>query len=203
MKSQRKSKLIRDRIVIYIIASVLLFVLFCGVGAGIAFLTLRLPAFSFPEKYTVYYGFEKLEKDEMESAAYKIGEVADNQAVYINFSELASYGGFYVSGDAEHLRYILPAADGQEDSQFAAVNGSNEIDLNGTVVHLSAPAIMKKDQLYLPLEFIDLYVEGISVVVDEDEENAYILEFDDESEIYLTASAQMPADPIDRTALDE
>lgn len=203
MKSKRRAKLIRDRIFVYVIASALLFVLICAIGVGIAFLTLKLPTISLPEEYTVYYGSEKLEKDDMESATYKIGEVADNRTVYVNFSVLAEYGGFYVSGDKDRLRYILPTADGTEDSQFVATDDSNEIDLNGTVVHLSSPAVIREEQLYLPIEFVDFYIQGISVLADEEEENAYILKFDDGAEFYLIASPQQPTEPIDRSALDE
>lgn len=203
MKSKRRVKLVRDRIIIYVIASAILFVLICGIGAGIAFLSLRLPAVSLPEEYTVYYGSETLDKDDMESLTCKIGEVADNRTIYINFSMLAEYAGFYVSGDDEQLRYILPAADGSEESQFAATDGSKAVDLNGTVVHLSAPAVIQADELYVPIEFVDFYIQGISVVADEEEKNAYVLKFDEESEFYLTASPQKAADPIDRTALDD
>lgn len=207
MNSKRKARVVRGRIIVYLIASLLLCLVLCGIAAAYVFISAKLPSFSLPVEYTVYYGDESCYKDgetdtdEMEDESYKIGEISDNDTVYVNFSSLADYCGFYVSGDDSSLRFILPAADGTEDSQFTAHADSNAIDLNGTTVHLSAPAVLAEGNLYLPIEFLDLYVQGITVLSEED--NEYFLFCSSKAEFYLTASPQAPDKPIDRTALEE
>lgn len=213
MKSKRKVKLLYGRIVVYLIASAILFVLIGLLAAGYTFLTAKLPSLSFPVDYTVYHGNEnnykvkpdgelEIKKSNFKKGTYEIGQFYDNSAVYINFSSLAEYCGFYVSGDGDRLRYILPASEGSSDSLFCITDGSNAVDLNGTTIHLTSPAVMSDGSLYMPLEFVDFYIEGITIKVDEKNENIYYLLCDSDFEFYLTASPQSPSDPIDRTALN-
>lgn len=202
MKSNRKARMIRNRIIVFVIASALLFLLISAVTVGALFLSVKLPSVSFAEEYSVCYGSENEKVSKMDSASYKFGQFGDHDTVYTNFTALADYCGFYISGDDTTLRYILPAHDGSEDSQFAVTAGSSEIKLNGTSVYLSAPAVMVNGDLYLPIEFIDLYIQGITVSVDEKDPDTYILRCSNQSAFYLIASEQTPSSPIDRSALE-
>lgn len=216
MSSKRKARIVRGRIIVYLIASLLLCLLLLGIAAVYVFISAKLPSLSFPVEYTVYYGDESYYKDsmassdeeeqddykdEMEEVSYKFGQFTDNDTVYVNFSALADYCGFYVSGNSSSLRYILPASDGSVDSQFTARADSNAVELNGTTVHLSSPAVVADEKLYLPIEFLDLYVQGITVISEED--GVYLLLCSSDAEFYLTASPQRPDEPIDRSALDD
>lgn len=214
MKSKKKARVVRGRVIVYLIASAILFFVICGLAAGYMFLSAKWQSISFPVEYTVYYGSEndykvisddevEITKRNFENDTLKIGQIADNQTVYVNFSALAEYCGFYVSGDSNRLRFILPAADSSEPSQFSATADSNRVDLNGTTVHLSAPAVMSQGQLYLPLEFVDFYIEGISVVNDLEDENVFYLLCSSQAQFYLTASPHVPNEPIDRSALSD
>lgn len=203
MKSKRKTKMIRDRIIVYVITSALLFCVICVLMIGALALTLKITTFSFTKEYTIYYGTGNAAKRDMESLTYKEGQYGYPDTIYVNFSEIAEYCGFYVSGGGDRLRYIIPASNGSEDSQFVASSDSNRIDLNGTVVHLSAPAVIDGSNLYMPIEFFERYVNGISVEQDEKDEDVYILRCDKEMQIYLTASKQESLSSVDRSALDE
>lgn len=203
MKSKRKARQVRNRVIVFVIAAALLFALISVVTIGVLFLSVKLPSISFPKEYSVYYGSENEKKGQMDSMTYKAGQFGDEQSVYMNFSALAEYCGFYVSGDGTRLRYILPSQDGSEDSQFVVCAGSNQVDLNGTAVHLSAPAVIDGGDLYMPIEFVDLYIQGITLSVDEKEPNEYYLRCSKQADFYLIASPQTPSAPIDRSALDD
>lgn len=212
--TKRKARVVRGRVIVYLIASAILFLLICAIAAGYIFLSAKWPSFSFPVEYTIYYGSEndyrvksddevEIKKRNFKQDTYKIGQFTEGQTVYVNFSALADYCGFYVSGDDSHLRFILPAVGDTEASQFAASAGSNEVDLNRTTVHLSAPAVMNDGVLYMPIEFVDFYIEGISVVPDREDSNVFYLLCSKDAAFYLPASPASPSEPIDRTALDE
>lgn len=204
----------RARIIVYLIASALLFAIICALTAGYIYLSAKWPSFSFPKEYTVYYGSEnaygvnadnevQIKKRELKNESLKIGQFGDENTIYVNFSALAEYCGFYVSGDGERFRYILPAADIAEPSQFSVASGSNAVELNGTTHHLPAPAVVSGETLYMPLEFIDYYIEGISVVLDEKDDHVFYLLCDSDAVFHLTASPLSSNDPIDRSALDD
>lgn len=214
MKSKQKARLMRARIIVYLIASALLFAIICALTAGYIFLSAKWQSFSFPDEYTVYYGSEnackvnadnkvEINKSDLKKEELKVGQYGDEKTVYINFSSLADFCGFYVSGDDEHMRYILPAANGSEASQFSVRAGSNAVDLNGTTIHLPSPAVVNGETLYMPIEFVDYYIEGISVALDEEDEQVFYLFCSNDAEFYLTSSPLSPSEPIDRSALDE
>lgn len=220
-KLKQKRRLFIARLILFLLTTVILTALICSLAAGGIFLSAGLNGFSLPEKYTVYYGKEnnfKIVEDKDEETgevtprvkltdfkndSYKIGEIADNSTLYVNFSALAEFCGFYVSGERDRIRYILPDSNGMEESYFVVYPDSNKIDLNGTVIHLSVPAVLEGDALYLPLEFVDLYIHGISVETVEWKEDVYYLLCSQTSEYYVTASLPTPGETIDRTMLEE
>lgn len=212
--SKRKAKLAWGRIIFYLIASAVVFLLICGIAAGYVFLSAKLPSISlFADEYTVYYGNEagykvndegktELKSGSFKKITYEFGAYSEDETLYVNFSALAEYCGFYVSGDDRTLRYIVPSAEGGEDAQFTVTAGSNAIDLNGTTLHLANPVVLSDGTTYMPLEFVERYLQGISLVADENKENVYYLLCSSTSDFYLASSPQTPIDPIDRTALD-
>lgn len=198
---RRRERKIR-RILVFIIAVLLAVLLICGMAAGYIWLSVKLPSLSMPEKYSVYYGAESTSVSRMDYATYKRGQFGDKDIIYVNFSAIAGFCGFYVSGDSSRLRFILPAVNGSEDSEFTVRTGSSEIDFGGTTGHLNAPAVMEGETLYMPVDFIETYIEGISVGMDDKRKNAYVLRCSDEGIFYLNASGQLPNSEIDRTALE-
>lgn len=220
-KAKQRRRIFVARLLIFLIAVILLTAVVCALASGCIFLSAALNGFSFADKYSVYYGKENNfkiieEKDEdtdevkvrvkltdFSSRAYKVGEIADNDALYVDFSSLAEYCGFVVSGQADRIRYILPGTEGRQDSYFVAYPDSNRIELNGRAVYLSAPAILSDGSLYLPIEFVDRYVHGISVETVEGKENVYYLLCSQTSDFFVTASEPTPDAAIDRSALDE
>lgn len=211
--SKRKARLAWGRIIFFALSATLLFIVICALAAGYIFLSAKLPSISFAEDYTVYYGNEagyKVDKEgkvtlksgSFKKNSYKLDEFSAAQTLYVDFSALAEYCGFYVSGDGDELRYIVPSADGSADTQFTVTADSNAVDLNGTTLHLADPAVMSGGALYMPLDFIEHYLQGISVVPDENKENVYYLLCSSSSDYYLASSVQSPSQPIDRTALD-
>lgn len=213
MKSKRKTRLMWGRIIVYLIASALLFAIICAIAAGYIFISAKLSSFSFPVNYTVYYGNEiyyelkgddeiKIHKDQLTDTGFTLGQFG-SKTVYVDFSALAEYCGFYVSGNRESLRFILPSVDKNDDTHFTVKADSREVDLNGTTIHLSAPAVIEEGVLYLPIDFVDLYIQGISVVEDEKNENVYYLLCSNHADFYLSSVEQKPSETVDRSVLIE
>lgn len=212
MQSQRTRARIRGRIILFIIAVVLLFALLCSIGWGVLFLSTRLHGFSFPDTYTYKVGLDSTSKGRLKSHQYKIGSLGDDHTPYINFTVLVGYCGFYESGDLKEYRYILPA----DGSQFIVTDGSCRVDMNGNVIYMSAPAVVSEGALYLPLAFVDQYIDGISIehdtqtVTDEEtgekkeieKEFVYIVRCNEKNEYSLLLEETKPCPAIDTSALN-
>lgn len=213
MQSQRARARIMGRIVLFVISAVLLFALLCGIGWGVLVLSTRLHGASFPDTYTYKVGLDSTSNARLKSHEYKIGSFGDNQTPYINFTVLVGYCGFYESSDLKEYRYILP----NDGSHFIVSDGSCRVDINGNVIYMSAPAVVSDGQLYLPLAFVDRYIEGISIehqthtVTDEktgektevEDEFVYIVRCNEKNEYAFLLEKTEPCPAIDTSALHQ
>ena len=204
------------RVIFFFIFTALLFGLLCGIGAGYFFLSVKLHGFSFPETYTYRIGMDSTQTGNLKKTTYKAGELDNSDELYVNFTLLLNYCGFYESGNGEEFRYILPS----DNSQFIVTDGSAQVDVNGNIIYMTSPAIYKDGNLYLPLSFIDKYIDGITVTVstqkvretnedgefekyvEKEIENSYDIRCNDKNEYHLNLESVQPTPPIDRSAIE-
>jgi hypothetical protein len=204
------------RILFFFIFSAILFGLLCGIGAGYFFLATKLHGFSLPETYTYRVGMDSTKINGLKKYYYKVGELDGTKELYVNFTAMLDFCGFYESGDGEEFRYILPS----DGSQFIVTDGSTRVDINGNIIYMDAPAIYSEGKMYLPLTFIDRYIEGITVTVstkqvkvtDEDGEheelktveipNSYDIRFHDKKEFHLILEPVKPTPPVDISEIE-
>ncbi len=212
MRSKKSRKLLYGRIIAFIILSAMTFALLCGLCACYIWLSTGFHGFSFADTYTYKIGMESTSERRLETIEYTIGDVGDAPVLYVNFSALQEYCGFYESGDRKVHRFILPS----DRSEFTVTAGSTRVELNGNVVYMEAPAVIKGDSLYIPISFIDHYIMGITVenavseveseetgetetVVDE---YTFIIRCSDDGAYSLLLGTNEPAEPIDKSVLD-
>ena len=211
VKISRSQKRAIGRGIVLMIAALLLATICILTGALNIFLSTRLHGFSLPDTYTFKVGMDSTSTRKLKSPTYKMGTFYDDETIYVNFTRLLDYCGFYESGDRKELRYILPS----DGSYFSVQDGSTQVDMNGNVIHMDAPAIVSGGQLYLPLKFIDDYIEGISIEhqvkieIDEKtgketeivQEFIYIIRCNEENEYSLLLQPVSTEPPIDVSAI--
>lgn len=101
------------------------------------------------------------------NAAYK--DTAKNGVIYINMNEIAKLCGMTVGGSAGDLRFTVPSGDWvsfRPDNYTATINGYG--------IKMSAPARLSDTVCHVPLDFIELVMDGIEVTVDENEKKVTV-----------------------------
>ena len=86
--------------------------------------------------------------------AYPFGE----DKLYFNMTVLADRLDIAVLDDGTHVFYTLPCG---QTARFTA--NSRTAILNGSVVNLTAPVLLKKGTVWAPLDLLTLYTDGLNV----------------------------------------
>ncbi|MBQ7501063.1 MAG: hypothetical protein IJT91_09240 [Clostridia bacterium] len=105
-----------------------------------------------------YIGAEKKEDADKYSLKASVAWVGDNK--YIRLDDLNDLCKFSVTGDEHELRYITREIKGQS---IRFVLGEKTAYVNDILVRMPAKSILKKDGLYVPLDFVKAYVYGLAV----------------------------------------
>ena len=162
------------------------------------------------------------DRDKGEDVVYQLGEndTDENYKVatldyrdrmrggqlYIDFTELAGYLEFITTGDTGELRF-LTKYEGGEEVIFAV--GTSSVTINGSMTRMPVPSYYEDGVLYVPLDFIQTYINGISVGTGEEDGRLivyrkYTLNADDEKvyeDISFTVKPQTPSEHIDENSL--
>ncbi len=189
-------RVLGGRILVFLAILVLVLLIF----GGIFYLFFR----SAPDKdkdsgkIAYYYGGAKFRDAEAET-------VIENGEVYFCFNDLADYIGFYESGSAAEMKFILQ--NSVEASDNASGDGSEEIivfytdkwkvSINGQEVNLDLPNKLIGEEIWTSTSFVEDYMNNVSVTYDEkksevrfarvkDEENS-----DDNITVYLPVSFRL------------
>lgn len=149
-------------------------------------------------KMDYYYGGAKVRSAD-------ITDAVSSDSVYFCFNDLADYLGFYESGNAAEMKFIL--SNSVEVSETAAGDGNEEIivfysdawrvTINGQDVTLDIPNKLIGDEVWVSVKFAAEYMENISVDYNEtkgeiriarikDEENS-----DDDVTVYLPVTFKL------------
>lgn len=95
-----------------------------------------------------------------ESRGEKLRVIHENNVPYISISFLSNYGELIHAGDysARTIRFT--------DSGDTAIFSINSAfcSINGVDVNLGHPVLLRQGELYLPLEFFNIYVTGITLL---------------------------------------
>lgn len=210
--AKRSHKKLYLRIAVFLVMSTLIFAILCALIASYVLLSVWLHGFSFDDTYTYKIGYDSTAERRLETVTYEMGDIGDDKTLYVNFTVLQKYCGFYESGDRTVRRFIIPA----DRSEFTVTANSTQVEINGNLIHMEAPAILKGEALYLPLSFVKHYIGGITVenaVIETDsdeneksdksvDEFTYIIRCNEDGEFSLLLSDHSPCLPIDRSALD-
>ncbi len=113
--------------------------------------------------YLLQFGDEK-EKKPMYGDAVCL-RVNGGTAVYLSMADVAEQYGWAVTGDLDELRFVVPCTDELGNQSYETVrfyDGSAMAYVNNSRVELSAPAFFDGyDDVYVPADFFQSYVNGI------------------------------------------
>lgn len=129
--------------------------------SGAAYLKFYRAPSDFSGKVTYVYGTDKITKIPA-SLAYSDGNMR------FDFSKLAEYLGFSVSGDSESFKYVIASLDstdssGRGDEQYIKFYlGQTTAVINGTPVNLSAVSEYKNSSLWVSCDILDFFSSGLS-----------------------------------------
>ncbi len=119
--------------------------------------------------------------------------VISDDTVYLNMSELASYCEMMITGDSEQLRFIV--RDGSNEN-VGFVIGSDEVKINNVSARLSAPTFVKDGSLYVPMEFVNLYVIGVKATYDTEKSRLTVAKDPDAGAVSFALKAPTPTEAI-------
>ncbi|MGI6202622.1 MAG: stalk domain-containing protein [Eubacteriales bacterium] len=131
--------------------------------------------------------------------------VRDGQ-LYLNFTEIAEYLDFITTGDPARLRYLTRYPDGEE---VVFDVGTSAVTVNGNMTRMPAQSYYENGALYVPLDFIETYIKGISVGINEETGRLVLYRLYTQNtknekiyeDITFTLKPQTPSEHIDENSL--
>lgn len=114
-------------------------------------------------------------------------DVVSDGVIYVDFTGIAGLCGISISGVREELVF---EASGE---RAVFVPGSDRAYVNGTQITLEGAALLREEHLWLPLSFVQKYVSGVEVTLDEVEKRG---------KMYRVISVSRTPDPEATGALD-
>ncbi|MBQ3182539.1 MAG: hypothetical protein IJB57_02615 [Clostridia bacterium] len=206
-KQQRTTKLLLSRLILFFIIFIIMF----SVVAGLFSMSLRSGKGTQGKEYTLQLGADlpedKTEVAEKDKPVYM--EIPKSCAtrygnLYIPVSALSDLCELTVTGTLSDLRYLPRESEGHSmrfivDSDIAYVNGAK--------IRMISPSFIHEGKLYIPLDFMQKYSNGLSIETDEGNRKitvSKLLEGYDaatDSDIYsvlsFNLSATLPLTPIE------
>lgn len=149
----------RAAIGIFFKRALLFLVLFAVLGCLTALLFYFNLTYSVAEdssRYTYVIGSEK------STLAYK-NAVRDGR-VYVSFTDVAMMCGLAVTGSDSDMKYVIK---GDEAETIRFITDSRVVYVNGIETRLGADCYRIDDELYVPVDFVSAYFNGLNIKVDE------------------------------------
>ena len=118
----------------------------------------------------------------------------NGRMLYADADSIFSYFGSTISGDRESITVLTASG---ETASFT--NGSDEVLVNGSTVHMGYPAVVSDYRLMLPVSFITDFVTGVSAMYDP-EKATLVIERNEDSDgvgFSLKSGAPMEKIPLD------
>lgn len=92
-------------------------------------------------------------------------QVVRDGIIYINFSEIAEKFGLAITGSYDSVRFV----SSDKNEYVRLFPESKTADINKNEIYLSGAPILDGKDVWIPLDFITRYIDGISVKYDEGE----------------------------------
>ncbi|MGM9625292.1 MAG: stalk domain-containing protein, partial [Eubacteriales bacterium] len=96
------------------------------------------------------------------STTVSYDKMVQHGTLFVNMTPIVEMCEMAVTGDTAELRYIT--RDAKEHVQF--IVGSTQVFINGVEERLTAAPYLDGEDLYVPYDFFNSYVSGISVLYD-------------------------------------
>ena len=194
-------------------ARIALFFVIFGVLAAIVAGVFAIIFFSTPDKIgsDMKYTYEDKTVKVDESLAYRDGRL------YVSFTRIAALIDMTRVGDTETAKFVIAdpegTAAGTGSEEYAEFFGNDtKAFISGTEIRMSGNAVFSGDEVYVPADFVTLYMNGLTVTEDTDRHTVEIIrtktaETDDEKkpipeEITFVLKAAKPPQKIDSGELD-
>ncbi len=167
-KKQNFKRMLVSRLILFFV----FFAVMMAVCVGAFNCYLKAGGVDTGSKYTLQLG-EDLTKEELQTASKSdipvtiplSKEVATRDGtVYLPMSALSEMCNLTVTGTDKDLRYIPRDSDSQS---VEFIIGTNIVYVNGVVARTSAPTFTAEGKLYVPVDFISRYADGLTLEVDE------------------------------------
>ena len=187
------SKKAKMRFVFFLVSSFAL-ALIISVILGTAFF-ISLHSADAPEtveRYKLYSGYVDAKKTE--KYVYS-KDIMRSGKMCVNFSDIAEFCRFTTVGDREKIKFYF----NNDDSDILEITiGLNIAYVNENPVNMEIPVYTVGDSIYLPVEFVLRYLDGISITSD-DQKKTINVEYSDTVECSLRLKADsfnLPVDPV-------
>lgn len=112
-----------------------------------------------------------------------------------SFSQIAEACGYTKMIDGDEIRFYLNNGDG--DMMILNV-GSDVAVLNSNPVHLSTPVYKIGETVYVPIDLITTYFDGINITVD-GEKATIVVEYADPKKCFLKLKYPKASPPLDKS----
>lgn len=84
--------------------------------------------------------------------------------VYVSFTDVAKMCGLAVTGSDSDMKFVIK---GDEAETIRFITDSREVYVNGIGTRLGSECYRINDELYVPVDFVSAYFNGLDVTVDE------------------------------------
>ena len=167
-KLSKRSKLF---IAVYGVCVPALCALFFAVYSLVVLVSVTFTKIDFPQEYDVRISVKGSRKDYHLSYDVKDSDDFIDGNWYVNFSRIADVCSFPVGGDMSVLRYKIENPDGSCDYLKLDFD-DNAIYVNS--VRLCRKIVVRGEDIYLPADFVNEYINGINIEIDDDEKRINI-----------------------------
>ena len=143
------------------------------------------------ERYRLSFGYVDAKKTTKYVYAK---DIMRNGEMCVNFSDIAEFCRFTTVGDRKNVKFYFNNSDGDI---LEITVGTNIAYVNGNPINMPTSAYMIGDTVYLPVQFVLRYFEGISITSDNEKRTINVL-YSDEVECSLRLkkdSFNLPAVP--------
>ncbi len=162
----RVSKKAKYRAILFMFSSLLIAAVLLFIYCASVFVYMRFPIGKISGTYTVYIGDAAVKPERREYRKnMPASKLFRNGVTYVNFTQIARQCGFSVTGDTNSLRYLI-GSDREDKEQFTLSAGNAYVEIGSTSVALEGKAIYTSGELWLPISFVNRYIDGISIYVD-------------------------------------
>lgn len=157
-------KLILSRLILFFISFIIIF----AIAAGAFLINLNSGKLIEASDYKLLCGEDANEKgiipEDTEVYLIKGSNAQRNGVLYFPIDALSELCQLTITGLNNDLKYI-PRESTDQSIRF--IVGTNTAYVNGERIHMSAPSFTSGDQLYIPLDFLEKYTNGLIINKDD------------------------------------